>query len=111
MSHWNHRTVRHVHSRVDESGVDEVQRDYPYMTVHEVYYDDKELPFLWSPQPASPRGKTQDEGKADAERIGRAFDKEPVVEVDDATITWPEDGWGKWKWLVPHGKGPSNSVD
>lgn len=69
----------------------------PYLSVHEVYYDDEEKPYLWNPNKASPMDKEE------AERIARAFDKEPIVEVDDASWVRTEEGYAEdyktWKWL------------
>lgn len=95
MSYWKHRTVRHVNSKFPEE---------PRLTVHEVYFDDQEKPYLWNPNGCEP------ESKKECEQMGQAFDEEPVVEVDDATITSVQEGFGvdytSWKWLVEHAELP-----
>ena len=99
MSHWNHRVVKHVHS-----GNPTDPSDYPYFTVHEVYYNDAEEVYLWNPNPASPRGQTATEFEEDAARIGRAFTKPPVVEVDDASFHTDRDSiapaYKTWKFIA-----------
>lgn len=90
--YWNHRTIRHVNSKFPP--------EEPTLTVHEVYYDKDNLPNLWSPNERSPTSKE------DCDNMRAAFDKEPVIEVDDASIESIAEGFGvnykTWKWLVEH---------
>lgn len=90
--YWNHRTIRHVNSKFPSDDI--------ILTVHEVYYDKDDLPELWSPNERSPTSKE------DCVRMSAAFDKDPIVEVDDASLEVTSDGFGvdykTWKWLVEH---------
>lgn len=86
--HWNHRLIEHRDSSNPDHEV--------YTTVHEVYYNDSNEKYLWSPREASPRTRE------DAERFVRAFDKPPVLWVDDASIVFTANlsvDYKEWGWL------------
>lgn len=88
---WNHRTALHydsAHPDIEE-----------YLSVHEVYYEESGEIHLWNPNPASPRDKEE------AGWIVKAFDKPPVIRVDDASFKKVADGYGdeygRWEWIKP----------
>lgn len=83
---WEHRTIRHVNSKFN---------DDPYLTVHEFYIENGEY-IGYQASPASPMSKQE------ADWINQAFDRDPVIEVDDATSETDSNGLVTYKtktWL------------
>ena len=86
-SGWEHRTIRHVNTKFPSEPA--------YFTVHEFYIETGEY-IGYQNSPASPMSKKE------AEWMSQAFDRDPVVEVDDATIETDSDGesiYKKMTWL------------
>lgn len=86
-SGWEHRTIRHVNTSLPNEA--------PYFTVHEFYIENGEY-IGYQNSPASPMSKEE------LEWMKQAFDRDPVVEVDDATIETDADGditYTKRTWL------------
>ena len=86
MMTWNYRTILHKNS------ADPDHEDYE--TVHEFYFynGDKDNPAFIA-TPAAPRSKE------DAIMILSAYDRPPLVWVDDASYVMKEDGkpdWSEW---------------
>ena len=84
---WNYRRIKHLY--------DKHPRHEPWYTVHEFYYEGRTARFF-NPKPASPLSKE------DLERMKIAFDKPALVWVDDATVTYGENGevdYKSWGWM------------
>lgn len=64
---WNYRVVK--------------ETDGTYR-IREVYYDDDGSIKAWTAEDASPLGETEDEIRADVERISQALSR-PVLNVED----------------------------
>ena len=73
--HWHHRTIRHLPAD-----------DEAYLTVHEFFHEHGRY-TLFTTDPVSPQSKEE------ALQMAAAFDRPPVVEIEDAT--------GEWRWLEP----------
>lgn len=87
-THWFYGTAVHRNS---SSGEHE-----EYLSVHEIYYEEEEAAKWWTTGSASPGSKE------DALRIAEAFDRPPVLWVDDASYTL-SDGfhdYGRWGWIA-----------
>lgn len=85
MFHWEYRTVIHVDPKMKET----------YLSVHEFYIENGEYTG-YTQDPSSPSCKK------DLEWMTKAFNRNPVVEVDDSTCDRDEYGfvrYGTWRWL------------
>jgi len=83
---WEHRTILHT-----DTGFPGEE----YLTIHEFQIENGEYKG-YSPEPASPMSKEE------LEWMRIAFDKKPVIHVDDASCRMNEEGileYGNWKWL------------
>lgn len=63
---WNYRVIKH--EKLDGS----------WFSIHEVYYDDDGNPWACTEDPASPFGETEEELRAGAAMMMKAFEK-PVL--------------------------------
>lgn len=92
MSSWRYGTIKHTHRGSEHYEV--------YYTVHEFFFNDDGLPWGFTNNPVSPQSKKE------AEKMGKAFDKEPLAVAFDDTSVWNvEEGYldYEYEWLVPHG--------
>ena len=74
MTHWNHRVI------VKESFGDTIY------AIHEVYYDDNNVPHSWTLNPCKVTGVKIEEVKQDLERMMKCLDQPHLRIVDDKLV-------------------------
>ncbi len=67
---WNHRVIRRTHP----------QWKRPYFAVHEVFYDEDDVPYLVTQEPVDVGGESLDEVRQSLEMMAAALEK-PVIDM------------------------------
>lgn len=68
---WNHRVIKRSFRGED------------FYQIHEVYYNDKKKPYLWTNDPIAPGGASLQELREELQRMLRCLDTPILIEDGD----------------------------